>query len=233
VTVFFHGGGWFTGSLDTNQRLCSLLAERSRTVVAVGYRLAPEHRHPAALRDCERVLEWIASEGRANGIDPDAVRLFGTSAGGTLAAALHAESGSSCPLSIDHQTLLYPPLDPHFGQHEDGRRLLRWLARPAIRWLWKLYLEPDSDRTDPRVAPLRASAFDAVPPTTVVTCGLDPLRSQGRAYVERLAANGGTASHVDFPRLPHGFLTFLQWISPRRTRTVLERITAATSAGTE
>jgi acetyl esterase len=229
ATVFLHGGGWISGGPGTNQRLCSLLAEeRGRTVVAVAYRLAPEHRHPRPLRDCERVLEWIATDGPANGIDPDAVRLFGTSAGGTIAAGLHADPSVSLPLSIAQQTLVYPPLDPRFDERRENGRLLRRVSRPAIGWLWSLYLDPDSDRSDPRVAPLRSSAFGAVPPTTVVTCGFDPLRQEGREYAQRLAAHGVPVGHVEFPRLPHGFLTFLPWISPRRTRTILQRIHAAT-----
>lgn len=229
VTVFVHGGGWVSGNLDTNRRLCALLArETGRVVVAVGYRLAPEHRYPAALNDCERVLRWIATRGPEHGLDPSAVRLFGTSAGGSLVAALHADPPTEPSLVVDQQTLVYPPLDPAFDARGRESAALRRVAGPLLRRLWDLYLPPDADRTDPTVAPLRAARFDAVPPTTVVTCGLDPLRPEGRAYVERLAAADVPVAHVDFPRLPHGAFTLLTRVSDARTVAALRRIREAT-----
>ncbi|WP_423750756.1 alpha/beta hydrolase [Salinirarus marinus] len=232
VTIFLHGGGWITGGLDTNQRLCASLArETGRTVVAVDYRLAPEHRHPAALRDCEHVLDWIDANGPAHGLDTDSVRLFGASAGGTLAAALHSDPAAAPSLPVEQQTLVYPPLDPAFDARRRSVGPLRRASRPLIEALWDLYLPPDADRTTPRVAPLRTTRFDAVPPTTVVTCGFDPLRAEGRAYARALAAAEVPVAHVDFPRFPHGALTLLPRISRARTVAVLRRILAASPTG--
>jgi acetyl esterase len=234
VTLFLHGGGWISGDLDTNHRLCGYLAaETGRAVVAVDYRLAPEHRYPAQLDDCERVLDWLASRGPANGLDPDDVTLFGASAGGTLAAALTADRDAAARPTIRHRTLAYPPLDPGFDELADDSGLLRRAARPLLAGLWDCYLPPDADRTDPRVAPLRATELEAHPSTTVVTCGLDPLRAEGRAYVRRLADATIPVSHVAFPTYPHGFLTLLPRLSRDRTVAALRRIHDARPAPRE
>jgi acetyl esterase len=231
VTVFLHGGGWISGDLETNHRLCGHLAvETGRAVVAVDYRLAPEHRYPAALDDCERVLDWLATRGPANGLDPDDVALFGASAGGTLAAALTAERDAEAQPTIRHRTLAYPPLDPNFDEWVADPGPLRRAARPLLGGLWDCYLPPDADRTDPRIAPLRARRLESLPPTTVVTCGLDPLRAEGLAYVRRLAETPVPVSHVPFPAYPHGFLTLLPRVSRARTVAALRRINDARPA---
>lgn len=238
MTVFLHGGGWISGDLDTNHRLCgSLAAETGRAVVAVDYRLAPEHRYPAQLDDCERVLAWLATRGPAHGLDPDDVALFGASAGGTLAAALCADREAGASPTIRHQTLAYPLVDPAFDERLANPGLLRRAARPLLAGLWNLYLPPDADRSDPRVAPLRTARLDTLPATTVVTCGLDPLRAEGRAYVRRLAETEGETgppvAHVAFPSYPHGFLTLLPTVSRRRTVAALRRIHDARPAPRE
>lgn len=225
VTVFLHGGGWISGDLDTNHRLCGHLAvETGRVVVAVDYRLAPEHRYPAPLEDCERVFDWLASRGPANGLDPDDVALFGASAGGTLAAALTVERDAEAKPTIRHRTLAYPPLDPCFDEWVDDPGPLRRAARPLLAGLWDCYLPPDADRTDPRIAPLRAARLESLPPTTVVTCGFDPLRAEGRAYVHRLVETPVPVTHVSFPAYPHGFLTLLPRVNRARTVAALRRI---------
>jgi acetyl esterase len=225
VTVFLHGGGWISGDLDTNHRLCGHLAvETGRAVVAVDYRLAPEHRYPAPLDDCERVLDWLATQGARNGLDPDDVALFGASAGGTLAAALTVERDAEARPPIRHRTLAYPPLDPEFDERIDDPGPLRRAARPLLAGLWDCYLPPDADRTDPRIAPLRATEVASLPPTTVVTCGFDPLRPEGRTYARRLAETTVPVAHVSFPSYPHGFLTLLPRVSRARTVAALRRI---------
>jgi|GEM_PF-5223313 len=228
VTVFLHGGGWISGGLDTNHDLCGCLAaETGRAVVAVDYRLAPEHRYPAQLDDCDRVLDWLGRHGPANGLDPDDVTLFGASAGGTLAAALAADRDADATPAIRHQTLAYPPVDPAFDPRHGRPIPLRRLARSILDGLWNLYLPPEADRSSPRVAPLRTTRVGALPATTVVTCGIDPLRVEGRAYARRLAAAGVPVARVAFPAYPHGFLTLLPRLDRERTVATVRRIHGA------
>lgn len=209
VLVFLHGGGWTLGTLDSADDVCAELARRGECVVlSVDYRLAPEHPFPAALSDACAALAWAAGTAEAFGGDPDHLRVGGTSAGGNLAAAaaLHArEFGGP---DLDHQLLLYPMVDPGVDTDSAEERAdVPLLSRGDLAWFWEQYLRSPVDRYNPFAAPLRADDLGGLPPATVVTAGHDPLRDEGAAYAERLADAGVPVDHLDYPSMPHGFLS--------------------------
>ncbi|MDP9399518.1 MAG: alpha/beta hydrolase [Actinomycetota bacterium] len=214
AVVFLHGGGWAFGSLDSHDGLCRALAARAgAVVVAVAYRLAPEHPFPAAVQDAERTLAWVAGSGVADlGADGRRLAVAGDSAGGNLAAVLarRARDGGGPALAL--QALVYPALDtaldsPSSARFADGPGLT--LAEMAA--LLDLYLPPGVDRTHPDVAPLRAADLAGVAPALVVLASHDPLRDEGEAYARRLREAGVPATVSVHPGTVHGFA---RWAGP-------------------
>lgn len=210
--VFYHGGGWVLGTLDSADDLCRQLARRiGCVVVSVDYRLAPEHRFPAAVDDAYAAFSWVHRHAEAFGGDPNRLAVGGTSAGGNLAAvtALRVRefAGSDGP-RIDRQVLLYPATDracdtDSYAENADGPLL----ERRDMEWFWELYLRSPVDAHNQFASPLRASDLSNLPPATVVTAGFDPLRDDGVAYAERLAHAGVPVDHLHYPRMCHGFLS--------------------------
>jgi acetyl esterase len=209
VVVFFHGGGWTLGTLDSIDGVCRELARRAEcVVVSVDYRLAPEHPFPAAVDDAYAAVEWVASHAGAFGGDPERLGVAGTSAGGNLAAAAALRATLFDGPDIAHQALLYPILDhaldtESYEENADGPLL----TRADMRWFWEQYLQSPIDAHNPFAAPLRAPDLSGLPPATVVTAGFDPLRDEGVAYAEQLAAAGVSVEHRHFPSMAHGFLS--------------------------
>lgn len=211
--VWFHGGGFVIGDLDTADDTTRRLARAARcVVVSVDYRLAPEHRAPAAVEDCVAATAWVAANREALGLDTTApVAVGGDSAGGNLAAvcAQRAASGDGPPLAA--QLLVYPVVDldmtgeAHPSYAENGEGL--FLTADTMVWFAEHYLGPDADPTDPSVAPLRATdeALAATPPAIVVIADFDPLRDEGLAYAERLEALGVEVDLLRHPTMIHGF----------------------------
>ncbi|MEP3890552.1 MAG: alpha/beta hydrolase [Hellea sp.] len=203
VILFFHGGGWVHGTLETHDRLCAMLAVQGCcAVISVDYRLAPEHPFPAALDDAMMSLRWIKDNQAALGIDASRIALSGDSSGANIAAAL-AQAAAGDP-DICHQLLFYPALDgrcetPSYKLDHAG-----FLSAAQMRWYWEQYA-PGDLRSDPR-ASLALSKIDArLTPATLITAGHDPLRDDGTAYAERLEAAGVSAVLHDFPGAIHGF----------------------------
>ena len=209
VVVFYHGGGWTLGTLDSIDGVCRELANRADcVVVSVDYRLAPEHPFPAGVDDAVAALEWVAENAATFGGDPSRLGVAGTSAGGNLAAvtALHARDSGGPELS--HQSLLYPITDHAFDTEsydENGDGPL--LSRADMEWFWDHYLRSPVDGENPFASPLRARDLSDLPPATVVTCGHDPLRDEGIAYAERLADADVPVEHDHYPGMAHGFLS--------------------------
>ena len=204
--VWFHGGGWVVGDLDTHDPVCRAIANRAPCVViAVDYRRAPEHRFPAALEDAWVATEWVAEEALGLGVDASRIAIGGDSAGGNLAAAvaLHARRGA---LPVALQVLVYPVTDFDL-ESESYRRLGTGLnlTREKMAWYWEQYLGPD-DGTHPDASPLRAPDLHDVAPALVLTAELDPLVAEGEAYAERLRADGVAVSATRFDGMIHGFL---------------------------
>jgi acetyl esterase len=204
--VWFHGGGWVVGDLDTHDPVCRAIANRGPcVVVAVDYRLAPEHPFPAALEDAWVATEWVAEEALSLGIDATRIAVGGDSAGGNLAAAVaqHARRGA---LPVALQVLVYPVTDHDF-ESESYERLGTGLnlTRAKMEWYWSQYLGKD-DGTHPDASPLRASDLADVAPALVLTAELDPLVAEGEAYAARLRAAGVEVSATRFDGMIHGFI---------------------------
>ncbi|HEX6447084.1 MAG TPA: alpha/beta hydrolase [Streptosporangiales bacterium] len=208
--VYFFGGGWTLGSLETSDGVCRALTNAAgcRTV-AVGYRLAPEHRFPAAVEDCYAAVRWLAYHGDGHGAGTSRLAVAGDSAGGNLAAvtALLTRDRGGPPLSA--QVLVYPNTDQTYdppgppGGHE-----LPFNER-SVRWYRDNYLVDEDDAANPLASPLLAPDLSGLPPALVVTAEYDPLRTEGARYATRLREAGVDVEHVDYPGMIHGFLTML------------------------
>ena len=207
TVVFYHGGLWALGTLDSAEDICRALADRTPAlVVAVDYRLAPEHPFPAGLDDCVAAYAWARAHADAFGGD-GRVSVVGTSAGGNLAAGVARYCRDHDLPAPDRQALLYPMIDDEFDresyrEHGDGPLL----TRGAVEHFWGEYVRSPVDRANPYVAPLRGEQ-DGLAPALVVTAGHDPLRDEGIAYAERLTAAGVDCEHRHYPSMCHGFLS--------------------------
>jgi acetyl esterase len=207
--VFFHGGGWVIGSLESHDNLCRALANRAQAVVvAVDYRLAPEHRFPAAAEDCFATTRWVAEHGAEIGADATRIAVAGDSAGGNLAAVVALMTRDRGGPRLRHQALIYPVTDPDFERasyRENAEGYL--LTRDAMRWFWDHYVPDAARRHDPYVAPLRAEKLVGLAPATVITAEFDPLRDEGEAYAERLREAGVPTTLTRYDGQIHGFVS--------------------------
>ena len=207
--LYLHGGGWVLGNLETHDAICCRLANEARcAVVAVDYRLAPEHPFPAGLDDCIAAYSHVAREARALGIDPNRIAVGGDSAGGNLAAvlALMGRDGT-LPLAL-YQALLYPAVDLGMSTDSYGAATAGMTVTPATMRYFVDHYVPDPDqRADWRVSPIRAASLAGAPPALVVTCGHDPLRDEGRLYAARLEREGVPVTLLHMSDQTHGMLT--------------------------
>ncbi len=225
VLVYYHGGGWVIGDLDTHDTLCRELAIRSgTTVVAVDYRLAPEHRFPAAFDDALAATQWIHDHADDLGIDATRLAVGGDSAGGNLAAAvcLAARDGLSGRLPIAFQLLIYPVTDQrrrHASHVSNGKGYL--LTADTITWFHDHYIDDAQHDLDWRASPLLHTDHRGLPPALVVTAGYDPLCDEGLAYACALTEAGNSASHVCFERQIHGFITMGKVLDEANTAVAL------------
>jgi len=206
--VYFHGGGWTIGDLQTHDGICRHLANAAGCIViAVDYRLAPEHKFPAAVEDCAAVVRWAATDGSEIGIDPARIAVGGDSAGGTLAAVMShmARDGALPPLCF--QLLIYPSVDQRLGQASYQRVTSGVpLTTATVRYFQGHYLRGTADQMDWRASPLLASRFDGLPAALVVTAAHDPLCDEGREYAAKLDAAGGHVTLLHFNDQLHGFV---------------------------
>jgi acetyl esterase len=205
--LYLHGGGWVMGSLEGYDLASRYLCARSGCVVVVpDYRLAPEHRFPAALDDTVAAFRWLVGDAADLGIDPARLVIAGDSAGGNLAAAaarrLRGDARQACL-----QWLIYPVADLAFDSasfRSCGEGFL--LTRAAMEWFRGHYLNDLVEIADPQASPLQETDLSGLPPALVYTAGFDPLRDDGRAYADRLTAAGVKTIHREFESLPHGFV---------------------------
>jgi len=206
--VYFHGGGWTIGDLDTHDIVCRTLANRARcTVFAVDYRMGPEHKFPAAVEDCVAATRWVAGQGAALGVDAARIAVGGDSAGGNLAAvvAITLRDAGGPPLAF--QALVYPATDQRMDTASHARLSEGYLlTRDNMLWFRSNYLSP-ADYDDWRASPIRAADLARLPPAHIITAGYDPLLDEGRAYSDRLVAAGVPVLYECFEGMTHGFLT--------------------------
>jgi acetyl esterase len=207
VLVYYHGGGWVIGNLDSHDALCRALAARSGCLVAaVDYRLAPEHRFPAAVDDAYAALTWAAEKIGDLGGDPARLAVGGDSAGGNLAAVVAQLAKQQGGPRLAFQLLVYPAtdrFDDSPSMHENALGPL--LSRAWIEWFLGCYLNSPDDGLDPRVSPARADDLSGLPPALVITAEFDPLRDQGAAYVGKLREAGVDAELLPVDGMIHGF----------------------------
>jgi acetyl esterase len=228
--VYFHGGGWVIGDLDTHDSLCRHLANAARCiVVAVDYRLAPEHKFPAAVEDCFAATSWIAREAAALGIDRERLAVGGDSAGGNLAAVVSLIARDRGAPELCCQALLYPTVECGMTHASHDRFAERYLlTRPTMKWFREHYLRGPADVDDWRASPLRAADLSGVAPALVLTAGNDVLCDEGEAYAGRLQQAGVPVQLRHFPDQIHGFLTMGKIIEAAQP--ALDNIAAALRA---
>lgn len=207
--VYFHGGGWTIGDLDTHDVLCRQLAEASGgVVVAVDYRLGPEHRFPAAVDDCVAATRWVREQAGTLGLDASRLAVGGDSAGGNLAAVVCLalrDAGEPLP---GFQLLIYPATDMRAqapSHTANGQGYL--LTRDSVAYYRGHYLTDPAQWTDWRASPLLAVDHRGLPPALVLTAGYDPLRDEGLQYADALSSAGVPTQYVCFERQIHGFIT--------------------------
>jgi acetyl esterase len=205
--VFFHGGGWVIGDLDSHDVVCRKLAhEGELIVIAVDYRLAPEHRFPAAVDDAIAATKWVADNARQLGIDAARISVGGDSAGGNLAAVVALAARDNGP-KLAGQVLIYPATDfaMNTPSHAEPETSIL-LRHSVVKWFCNHYLG-DADIDDWRASPARAKSLAGLPPAYVLIAGGDPLRDEGDEYAKRLKQAGVAMTYRYFPGQFHGFFT--------------------------
>jgi len=207
LLVYYHGGGWVIGNLETHDALCQALAKTSEClVVAVDYRLAPEHPYPAAVEDAYAATCWAADNAVSLQADPRHLAVIGDSAGGTLATVVSMMARDKGGPEISLQVLIYPITDynfdtPSYLNNERGYML----SRDMMQWFWNNYLEDAAVVGHPYVSPLQAQNLDSLPQAIVLTAEYDPLCDEGQAYACKLQACGINTTHSHYEGMIHGF----------------------------
>ena len=212
--VYMHGGGWVLGGLDSHDGLCCRLANQARCcVVAIDYRLAPEHPFPAAVEDCAAAYAAIVADASRLGIDPARIAVGGDSAGGTLAAVLAVMGRDGALPPPIHQTLIYPVVDIDQGLNDYGPNSPGMSITGATMVYFRDHYTPRAaDRADWRASPFKATSLAGLPPALVVICGHDPLGAEGRAYADRLEKEGVRVTLLQLSDQTHGMITMTKVI---------------------
>jgi acetyl esterase len=212
LVVYLHGGGWVVGDLDTHDHICRTIARNAgMAVLSVDYRLAPEHKFPAALDDAQLATEWAFKNADSLGVDPGRMAIAGDSAGGNLAAVVAQRR----VVPLKYQVLIYPAVDmsmklPSIETNAEGPTL----TKKMMQWFIDHYLRNEDDKCDVAASPILASdeVLSSVPPALVITSEFDPLCDDGEEYGKRLVKNGVNASVVRFNGTLHGFFSMLSGV---------------------
>ncbi len=219
ILVYFHGGGWVVGSIETHDPLCRAIANATGCVVlSVDYRLAPEHKYPAAADDAYRATVWASEAAASFGGDASRLAVGGDSAGGNLAAVVAQMARDRHKPALKFQLLIYPVTDaacdtPSYSENGDGYML----TRDAMEWFWNHYIGNDADRIKPYASPLRANSLEGLPQALVLTAEYDPLRDEGEFYAHRMQAAGVPVELKRYGGMIHGFLGMGAMIDQSKT----------------
>ena len=205
--VYFHGGGWVIGNLDSHDETCRRLCVGGGSmVISVGYRLAPETRYPGAMIDCYDVTAWAAREAKSLRLDPERIAVGGDSAGGNLAAAVALKARDQRGPSICFQLLVYPVTDANFTTGSYSANATGYLlTRSAMQWFWDHYVPTAAGRKEAYAAPAQAKDLKGLPPALVLTAEFDPLCDEGEAYARAMQAAGVKVTHTRYDGVVHGF----------------------------
>lgn len=223
VLMFFHGGGWVTGDLDTHDGFCRHMCEWAGcAVVAVDYARAPEHPFPAAVEDCCAATQWIIDEGSGLGLDTSRMAVAGGGSGGGLAAAVSQWALARDSPRLAFQLLLYPLLDclannPSHHAFAKGPGLTGEMRQ----WYIEHYIPQGVSRADPRLSPVYAKTLGGLPPALIITCALDVLRDEGRQYARQLTKAGVLVQHKEYTDMPHGFINYPARYDPAKKALLL------------
>lgn len=215
LVIYYHGGGWVIGTLDTHDGTCRALARASgAAVLSIGYRLAPEHPFPAPFDDCYDALVWARDHAADLGVDGTRIAVAGDSAGGNLAAAVAIRARDEGGPALRHQLLIYPVTDadfslPSYAANGGGQY---FLSTAAMRWFWDQYVGTEADGHIHGATVLRTEHLSGLPSATVITAQYDPLRDEGVAYAERLASAGVPVEAEEAPGMIHGFFSMFAFV---------------------
>jgi len=208
--IYFHGGGWVVCDLDTHDVVCTAIANRAgSTVIAVDYRLAPEHKFPAAVIDSYAATAWVASHAEQLGVDPKRISVGGDSAGGNLAAVVSLKSRDEKGPAIALQVMVYPVTDlssfstPSYEEFGESH----YLTKKEMEWFRENYLRNMDDARNPDASPLLARDLGGLPPALIITAECDPLRDEGAAYAKRLQDAGVPLTYTCYPGMIHPFFS--------------------------
>ncbi|MCA0249668.1 MAG: alpha/beta hydrolase [Proteobacteria bacterium] len=212
--IYYHGGGFVIGNIETHDSTCRRLANKSRCqVISIDYRLSPEHPFPAPLDDGIAAFRHIRDKAATFEVDPERIAVGGDSAGGALAAVICQtcrDAGEQMPA---FQMLIYPATD---SSKQSASRMAfaegYFLSGSLMEWFWKAYVPAGTDLSDLRLSPLLAKDFKGLPPAFVLTAGFDPLRDEGRAYADRLVDAGVKTTYVNYPGTIHGFFSLTRFL---------------------
>ncbi|MHB0871236.1 MAG: alpha/beta hydrolase [Chloroflexota bacterium] len=208
LLVYLHGGGFVVGSVDSHDNLCRAIANAGGCiVVSVDYRLAPEHKFPAAVDDTYAATRWVADNAAVLGADPDCIAVGGDSAGGNLATVVALRARDEEGPRLCHQLLLYPVTNYGFdtpSYRENGSGYMLTLA--DMEWFWAHYLAGEVDGRHPHASPLRAEDLSGLPPALVLTAEFDPLRDEAEAYAARLREAGVPVTLTRYDGMVHNFV---------------------------
>ena len=221
LVVYFHGGAFFLGSLNTHDHIARALTNAAQcVVVSVGYRLAPEHAYPAGLSDCYGVVQWLASNGSdpINGVgwDGQTLAVAGDSSGGNFTAAVTAMAHDADLKCITHQVLYYPSVDLDFDveRYESlkSNAVGNGLETAMLKPFNAIYVDSGADPSDPLVSPIKRKDFAGLPPAFIVTAEFDPLRDEGELYGRKLTEAGTPATIRRYESAGHGFVQHFSWL---------------------
>ena len=214
--IYYHGGGFVIGNIETHDSTCRRLANKSRCqVISIDYRLAPEHPFPAPIDDGLAAFRHIRDNAELFGADANRIAVGGDSAGGAMAAVVCQACRDAGETGPAFQMLIYPATDS--SKQSASRKAFAegyFLSGALMNWFWEAYVpDEDTDLSDLRLSPLLAKDFTGLPPAFVLTAGYDPLRDEGRAYADRLIDAGIKTTYVNYPGTIHGFFSLTRFLS--------------------